>query len=212
MMKKHKDGSVKPLRLLLLANQAWVQGDFRLSLQYYLKALELYGESSELVAGIGSRYYLLWAHGDPKETHENALRAASWLQKAIALGSSEGHLHAALAEVYYLALADYEKAAQEYRIAIRLAPWNSRVYSMAASLYGVPEEVVTRAEAIEWLEQAVRLDPDEPTYHARLGGLYHKAGRGSEAENAWRRALLCPQPLDPDSGYVVEMEKTLGSD
>jgi len=72
----------------------------------------------------------------------------------------------------------------------------------------VPEQVVTLEEAINWLERAVQLEPDNPNYHARLGEFYREAGRPLDAMREWIRALLCPRPLDP--GYVQMVEEAIG--
>ena len=202
-------GSSPALSLLVRANKLKSEGDEQAALMLYFEALERFGESAELLAAIADCYFSL-ALGNPDETGENYERAISWMKRAIALAPNDPRLHAHLAQFYELGTLEYEKAAEEYRKAIELNPNDVWTLFNAASLYGVPEEVVSLEEAINWLERAVQLEPDDPIYHARLGEFYYKAGRVSDAEREWRRALLCPRPLD--IGYVRMIEEAMGID
>jgi len=194
--------------LLLRANERRVHRDYFGALECYLEAVERYGESAKLSAAIGHCYVQI-AVGDPHETGEHYEQAAAWMRKAVELEPTDARLHVHLAELYQWGLVDYERATKEYRTAIELAPWYVKAYRSAATLYGVPEEVISLAETIGWLEEAVRLDPDDPMYHAWLGELYREAGRMSDAEREWRRALLCSRPLDPNSGYLHQIEEAM---
>lgn len=193
--------------LLLKANQLKLEGKEQAALKVYFEILERYGESAELLAAIADCYFSL-ALGNPNETGENHERAIVWMKRAVALAPKNARLHAHLAQFYALGTLEYERAAEEYRRALELNPYDARTLFNAASLYDVPEEVVTLEEAIDWLERAVQLEPDEPVYHARLGELYYKAGRVSDAEREWLSALLCPRPLD--QGYIQTIKEGMG--
>jgi Flp pilus assembly protein TadD len=52
-------------------------------------------------------------------------------------------------------------------------------------------------DAVQLLERAVELEPEDPTINGHLGDAYSAAGRTLEAQYQWRRALtLNPGPED----------------
>jgi tetratricopeptide (TPR) repeat protein len=108
----------------------------------------------------------------------------------------------------YLGLLECERSAQEYRTAIALGAKDESTFRGAAMLYGLPEDVVTLEEAIEWLEAAAGIAPEDPNIWGRLGQICHQAGRESEALAYWSKALLCPHPLE--QGYLSVIERATG--
>lgn len=195
--------------MLFQANEMKRKNDYQGSLTLYLQVVEQTGETVEALAAVANCYFSLALH-NPYEQGENYDKAIAWMERAIALSPDNARLHAALAQFYELGTLDYEQAAKEYRKAIALNPNDVWALVGATSLYGVPEEVVTLDEAINWLERATQLEPDDPNYHHRLGDLYDKAGRTADAEREWLRALLCPRPLDPGPARTVKI--ALGTD
>jgi len=200
-----------PIETFLKANALRRQDHPAEALSLYQVILRETGTSSDVLAAIAYCYSAL-ACGNPKETGENHQLAIDWIKKAIALSPDDARLHACLAEYYWLGIPDYEQAAKEYRTAISLAPYHLSSLVNAAALYGSPEEVVTLEEAITWLERATSLEPNDPNWHARLGELYHQAGRLLDAKQEWRRALLCPKLLEPGYAQIIaeaiELEST----
>jgi len=189
--------------LLSKANELRRQEDYQAALTPYLRYIERFGESADLFAAIGNCYFAL-AAGNAKEDGRNFEEAVLYMEKAVLLAPKNAHLRVELAQYYSLGLVDYETALQEYHQAIDLDPNNIRAFIGAAYLYGVPEEVVALEEAVAWLEQAIQLQPDEPSYHYHLGQLYREAGRPLDAKQEWHKALLCSQPLDPIPARVIE--------
>ena len=61
------------------------------------------------------------------------------------------------------------------------------------------------ARAIDQLQQAAELTPEDPTVNYHLGVAYWQAGRRVEAENQWRRALI----LNPDPDDLPKIEARL---
>ncbi len=61
------------------------------------------------------------------------------------------------------------------------------------------------AAAIEQLQQAAELTPEDPTVNYHLGVAYWQAGRRVEAENQWRRALI----LNPDADDLPKIQAHL---
>jgi Flp pilus assembly protein TadD len=58
------------------------------------------------------------------------------------------------------------------------------------------------AQALEWLEAAVRLEPADPTLNDHLGDVYWRVGRRIEARFQWQRALT----LDPDNPEIIRLK------
>jgi tetratricopeptide (TPR) repeat protein len=178
------------------------------------KALDIYMEAVEsspmphLFAQVASCHSTL-ASQEPARAEWHYAQAITWMQRAVSLAPDVARWHAGLAELLWLGMLDYEGAGKEYRLAIELGSQDANVFAMAAGLYGPPEADVSIEEAISWLERAVRVSPEESYLRARLAALYHEAGRESDAQREWVRALLSPRPLEPR--YAAAIERTLES-
>ena len=59
--------------------------------------------------------------------------------------------------------------------------------------------------AVEHLERAVELRPDDPVINDHLGDAYWRIGRKLEAKYQWQQSLS----LKPESDQVVELEKKI---
>jgi tetratricopeptide (TPR) repeat protein len=191
------------IALLARANELRCRKDYEAAIALYIRSIKHFGESADLLAVVAGCYFAL-AGSTADETGRNFKEAILWMKKAVELAPNDARLHADLAQYYALGVPDYEKAVREYRKAIELDPHITQALVGAASLYGVPEEVVTLDEAIGWLERVVQLDPDDPNHHFGLGELYREAGRSSDAEKEWLRAFLRPQPLASRPAQVIE--------
>lgn len=179
---------------LLKANLLRLQGDYKAALSIYQTLANSYTDSRLYIA-VADCYTFL-GNEDAEKAENYFLEAIYWLERALAIEPLNGRVHALVAEVYALGLLDYEKAAQMYRTAIINSPTDTWVLSAAASLYGVPENVVSLSEAIDWLEGCVLLEPFKPEYRIRLSSLYKEARRKEEAFSQLTSALLSPHPLD----------------
>ena len=199
--------NLKSVALLGRANSLRQEKDYKAAIALYLEFIKYFGENADLLAAIAGCYFA-FAVGNPNEVGRNFEEAVSWMEKAVELAPNDARLHADLAQYYSLGLTDYEKAAQEYRRAIDLASNDVMALAGAASLYGVPEQVVTLDEAIGWLEKSIELEPRNPNHFFRLGELYREAARLQDAERVWFRALVCPWPLDPSPTQVIESTLT----
>ncbi len=198
------EGAISLLELLLEANSCRHRRDYRAALELYLQAAGSGAGGVDLLAEIANCYFQA-ALSDPHETGADYVEAVAWARRALEQAPGEWHLRAQLAEYYALGTLEYEGAAREYHLALAADGCSAAVYAAAASLYGVPECVVSLDEAVTWLQRATQLEPDDPDYHARLGQLLQEAGRLAEARQEWLRALLCPRALDP------RYEKTIRS-
>jgi Flp pilus assembly protein TadD len=58
------------------------------------------------------------------------------------------------------------------------------------------------AQAVDWLEAAVRLEPADATLNDHLGDAYWRTGRRIEARYQWQRAMT----LDPDDPEPIRLK------
>jgi tetratricopeptide (TPR) repeat protein len=195
------------LEQLLRANELRRQKQYHAAITLYLQVIERFGAHAYVLATIAHCYTSL-AYANAHESDHYHQEAVVWMEKAVTLAPNDARLHAILAQYYDLGILDYEQAAREYRKAIDLNPNDVWALTSAASLYKVPENVITHDEAIRWLERATQLEPGDPNYLARLGELYYDANRLQDAQRAWLSAVLCPRSLD--AGYAEMIERILG--
>ncbi len=77
----------------------------------------------------------------------------------------------------------YERALTYYGVAMKMAPGVSPLEAAARAMLAIREaERGNLEKAIGHGQEAVRLDPDRPAYHARLAEWLFQAGRRAEAE------------------------------
>lgn len=188
------------------ANQLRLDNRLKEALIVYQSCIGRFGRSAELLAIIAHLYFK-FALSNANETGDNYEKAIQYVTDALTLEPANAALHTLLAEVYTLGPLSYELAAQEYRRALEINPYCVSTLLGAASLYGLPEKVVMLDEAITWLEQAIKLDPNNPHLHIRLGNLYQQAEQPLAAQRAWLKSLLCLQPLESD--YVQSVRNSL---
>lgn len=121
---------------------------------------------------------------DPRE-HERALGEASrCLWDAVGADGSQAGLWLFLGEIELLR-GDHAQAEQAYRSAVEVDPDDALGYSGLAHSCAVQGR---SAEAEDWLEQGLRVEPTAVLY-GQLGQLHLEAGRMEEAEGALRTGL-----------------------
>jgi tetratricopeptide (TPR) repeat protein len=195
MTRRHTSKPSTPMSLLVQANDLRRRQEYRAAIGLYLTVISRYGETTDLLSEMGFCFFALSEFD----------QAVAWAERAVVLAPNDARAHTDLATYLSLGTLDLDRAAREYRRAIELDSQNVRALLGAAALYGVPEHVVTREEAIGWLERVVQLEVDNPNWHARLGQLYYEARMLAGAERAWRRALLCAAPLG--LGYIEMIKR-----
>jgi len=179
--------------LMIQANHYRQVGEYRKALDIYQDLIGNLGETSETDQLIACCYFQLGLYGDDEDNYQEAV---IWIERAIALSPMNSQLYVILGGFHSIGTLNYEASIKAYRTAINLNPNNVHALVSGAGLYGVPEDVVTLGEAINWLEQAVQIEPDNANYHLSLGVCYNKAGRLSKAKQEWLSALSCPRPLE----------------
>lgn len=188
--------------MLIQANALRYKNDYRGAVVLYGKTVEQYGEIAELCHMI-AQCYLRLAESAQGSAHDGT-DFIDWARKTIESMPNNPRPHVELGEYYSLVKLDYVQAAQEYHTALKLDARDFKALIGIASLYGVPEDVVTLNEAIQFLERASQLEADDPNLHFRLGELYYEARRIADAQQAWHKSLLCSQALDTNTAHSIE--------
>ena len=98
----------------------------------------------------------------------------------------------------YIGLADYMKKEHEMEEeAVRVLSMSTRIHPTPLACNRLAEEALERQDyeqAAEYLEQSLRLDPDQAGVHATLGQIAVKVGDPAAALRHFKRAL----EMDPD--------------
>jgi tetratricopeptide (TPR) repeat protein len=174
--------------------------DCEKALPYFEKAVES-----------DSNYAEAWAQsGFCKEKlgrHAEAIEAS---KKAVSLRpSAESYFNIGLASYY---LKNYREAAENYRQAIRLDPYNAADAHYALGLvyrdWGRPEEEIQAYKA------AIKLKPDYTSAYERLGSRYFRSKKYPEAIETFKQ-LVALKPGDatvPNNIGEAYLEMNLTSD
>ncbi|WP_160123095.1 tetratricopeptide repeat protein [Rhodovarius lipocyclicus] len=96
-----------------------------------------------------------------------------------------------------------DRALPMLRRAVELRPQDGNI---ADSLGWVLFRLGDMAGAVEWLERAVELEPRNGTVNYHLGDAYWVAGRRSEAEFQWRRALTMELEAGEEPGIQERLQ------
>src|SRR5688572_1082133 len=158
--------------------------DCEKALPYFQKAVES-----------DSSYADAWAQAgfcnEKLGKHAEALEAS---KKAVSLRpSAESYFNIGLASFY---LKQYRDAAEAYRAAIKLDPYNSADVYYALGL--VYRDWNKADEEIQAYKQAIRLRPDYTVAYERLGSRYLKSKKFNEAVEIFRQLAA----LKPGDAYA----------
>jgi Tfp pilus assembly protein PilF len=156
--------------------------DCEKALPYFEKAIESDGTYAEAWAQAGFCNEKLGKHAE-------ALDAS---KKAVTLRpSAESYFNIGLANFY---LKQYREAADGYRAAIKLDPYNSADAYYALGL--VYRDWGKADDEIQAYKQAIKLRPDYTVAYERLGSRYLKSKKFNEAVEVFRQ-LAALKPGDP---------------
>ena len=151
------------------------------ALPYFEKAVESDVNYAEAWAQTGFCREKLGRHAEAIEASKRAVSLRP---------SAESYFNIGLASYY---LKNYREAAENYRQAIRLDPYNAADAHYALGLvyrdWGRPEE------EIQAYKQAIKLKPDYASAYERLGSRYLKSKRYPEAVETFKQ-LVALKPGD----------------
>jgi tetratricopeptide (TPR) repeat protein len=174
--------------------------DCEKALPYFEKAVESDGNYAEAWAQTGFCREKLGRHSEAIEASKKAVSLRP---------SAESYFNIGLASYY---LKNYREAAENYRQAIRLDPYNAADAHYALGLvyrdWGRPEE------EIQAYKQAIKLKPDYTSAYERLGSRYFRSKKYPEAIETFKQ-LVALKPGDatvPNSIGESYLEMNLMSD
>jgi tetratricopeptide (TPR) repeat protein len=174
--------------------------DCEKALPYFEKAVESDSNYAEAWAQTGFCREKLGRHAEAIEASKKAVGLRP---------SAESYFNIGLASYY---LKNYREAAENYRQAIRLDPYNAADAQYALGLvfrdWGRPEE------EIQAYKQAIKLKPDYVSAYERLGSRYFRSKKYPEAIETYKQ-LVALKPGDatvPNSIGEAYLEMNLTSD
>lgn len=168
-----------------------LRGEREQALEHFLKACTLHGDVFEILFQTGK---LRLEMGDSQA-------ARPLLERAVRLRPRSGNSQRLLGDCY-LQLQLPEKAIDAYKKAVKANPGDSAALSALGGLFD--EKGENPDIALVFCRESVRLSPDNPLFHRRLGGLYLKLNRLEDALSEFEQAGRLGQDCAEDIHNVRE--------
>jgi tetratricopeptide (TPR) repeat protein len=167
------------------------QGDFE-SVPFFRRAVELDPDFALAHARLGT---VLSNLGMGDEAQKVATRAYELRDKV-----SERERLYIEARYHSTVTRDSEKAIEAYRLLLATYPDDYAAQSNIGSLY---RNAGRSKEALQHLEEAVRLAPTQPLGHLNLGGAYVDEGRYADARREFETVLTLQESISARTSLVV---------
>jgi TolB-like protein/Tfp pilus assembly protein PilF len=180
---------------------------YRRSIVAYERALAIDPSYAPAWAGIAlSAHFISWIFArSAEEAGAMTARAREAAQKAIELGPDAADGYVARAYVRGSRDRDWQGALADVARALELRPDHTEALMMRGRWLLAP--LGRFDEAIADLRKAIALDPLNPAYVMRLGGVLHVAGRRREMKAAADRALqMSPAAIFPWVLYALDAQ------
>ncbi|MBV8578352.1 MAG: tetratricopeptide repeat protein [Acetobacteraceae bacterium] len=178
-------------------------GDILRSKNRFPEAVTAYDRAlARLKAPRRSAWPLFYARGIAEERAHDWPHAQADLERALQLAPDQPYVLNYLGYSWADQGQNLEQARQMLTHAVELRPNDG---SIVDSLGWVLLRQGDTKGAVQSLERAVEMMPEDPTINGHLGDAYWAIGRHLEAEYQWRRALI----LHPDPDEAAKLEVKL---
>ena len=158
--------------------------DLKKGIEYFEQAVAVDSTYAAAYSGLADCYNIL-GYGSFIAPHSTFPKAKEAAMKAVQLDSTLSEPHASLGFYYFYYGWDWEKAEEEFRVAIALNPNYSLAYDWFAYYLTAMERY---DEAIIMLQKAIELDPLSDPIHTDIGfAMYY----GSNYDGAIEKLRSC---------------------
>lgn len=184
------------MKILAKANQSRLEKRYEDARQFYKSYLDDRIDDADVMWILAQVMYEL-AFRKTEQMSELLEEAIDWIKRAIALKSHRAEFYVTLGKILTTGIdvPDYEQAADCFRKALKLNPVLFSAGAGLALLVHVPESDVSCSEAVAVMERIAEAHPDNQHVFMLLGHLYENAKQFVDAQEMFRRAILCPEPL-----------------
>ena len=185
------------MNLLTAANQARLDKQYEKARHLYLVYLRENDDDADVMHVLAQVTYEL-ALRKTEQMTVLLKEASDWMERAIALRRDRPAFFVTSGNILALGVdaPNYVEAANHYRTALESNHFFYSAASGLAFLAHVPESGVSYSEAIAGMEKVVEIQSDNQHAFMSLGYLYEKVGRCDDAQEVFKRAVLCSQPLE----------------
>ncbi|MCD6035398.1 MAG: hypothetical protein K0R63_1139 [Rickettsiales bacterium] len=166
--------------LLVLADQMKQQ-------KHYKEAAELYSQSLDRIPTIEAKHWpIFYSRAVSYERSQEWDKAEQDFIKSLELSPEQPDVLNYLAYSWLDRDKNLNTARQMVEIAIKQRPGDAHIIdSMGWAMY----KLGNYAQSLTYLEQAIQIDPKDPTLHEHLGDVYWRLSREEEARFQWTHAL-----------------------
>jgi tetratricopeptide (TPR) repeat protein len=161
------------------------EGDFRLAIQMFERAIELDPGFALAHADLSRVHSALYFHGYDR-TEERASSAKKAIDRAHELQPLLPDVHLALGYYHYCCSRDYEKALEEFDIAEKDLPNDTRILAVVAAIIKRRGRI---EETVDHYKKAFELSPRDASLAHEIGCAYMTIRKYEEAESYYDRSI-----------------------
>jgi tetratricopeptide (TPR) repeat protein len=169
------------------------KNDSALSIDLFEKAIALDPYFTQAYARLAQAYAnSYWMHFD--HTKERIAKSKRAIDKALELGPDLLDTHISLGAFYYFCMLDYERALEQFEIALKKQPGNSEILEYVGV---VKRRQGKLNDTIVYLKKAFEINPRSAPLALYLGQTYALLRNYAEAEHFYDKAISLSPDYDP---------------
>lgn len=181
------------LNALVKLNQCRLENQYQAAIDICIELLAEDKNDADVMAILAVLYHR-FAFNRTEVINEMFETAIFWANKAIEKKPDRADFYAIRGKIF-LDFPDYEKAANDFRLALQIRPDLLSACFGLGFLARAAEEIVSVDEAVGVVASATKIHLDNPLVFSELHGLLTIKGQMNDANQALSRALLCFEPL-----------------